>query len=346
MLNHQLPSVNKEAVEDVLIIQVSRIGDTLLSTPTIRAVSEYFPSAKITVLGHPKRVDILCNIPFVYRVGTISKYSAKFKGWLTRKSYDIAFVFGFDAPLIEYALRVAHKVVAFKQPSDRLNTRLFHAVTPPLAMSRHAVYMQYALVEPLQIPLHNPVLAYQVAPEEKLWASRFLQGKELGDSSFPLIGLQIASFPTKGYRDWPVENFFQLASKILDKFPKAHFLIFGGALEQDRTKTLSQQLGGRSTHLAGVLSLRQTAALMNMLDYYIGVDTGPTHIMGALHRPMMSMYHPSSPSEFLAPLNHPALTVIDHPSAGLVGPEASMAELTVDAVWSKLLPDLELLPAR
>jgi hypothetical protein len=46
---------------------------------------------------------------------------------------------------------------------------------------------------------------------------------------------------------------------------------------------------------------------MNQLDLYVGVDTGPTHIMGALHRPMVALYHGYSPSRLLAPLEHPSL---------------------------------------
>jgi heptosyltransferase-3 len=73
---------------------------------------------------------------------------------------------------------------------------------------------------------------------------------------------------------------------------------------------------------------------MNQLDLYIGVDTGPTHIMGALHRPMVALYHGYSPSTLLAPLEHPCLYVVDHPQAGPnCSPDESMAAIPVDAVW-------------
>ena len=56
---------------------------------------------------------------------------------------------------------------------------------------------------------------------------------------------------------------------------------------------------------------RRDAALINELDLYVGVDTGPTHIAGALRRPMVSMYHGYSPSHLLAPLEHPRLGRLD-----------------------------------
>lgn len=332
------------SVRTILAIQVSRIGDTLLSTPTLRAISTRFPQAHLTVLGHPNRCEVFEHIPFVHAVGPITKKTAPWRGWMPGKPYDLAFVFGYDEPLVRYALRVARGVVAMRQQDTALNARLLHAATEPAPKSRHAVYMQHALVEDLDLPIENERLAYTVTSAETEWARQALAAKQLA-GAFPLIGLQIASFPTKGYRDWPVENFKALADCIRSRYPLAHFLIFGGALERDRTLALAAQLGSAATHFAGTLSLRQTAALMNCLDYYIGVDTGPTHIMGALGRPMMAFYHPSSPAHMLQPLQHPALTAVDHPLAGLVGPEASMDGLTVESVWAQLEPALATLKA-
>lgn len=332
-------------VREILAIQVSRIGDTLLSTPTLRAIADFYPAARLTVLGHPRRVEILRHLAFIHHVGGISKNVAWLKGLLEIKRYDLAFVFGRDKALVRYAQRVAHRVVALRQGHPGIDAQLLFAAEEPGFQSRHAVLMQFAMIEQLGIPLGERRLAYCVAPEETEWAKTELQRRGL-DKEFPLIGLQIASFPTKGYRDWPVENFAELAARVVQAYPESHFLIFGGDLEKDRTLHLAKQLGSHATHLAGGLSLRQTAALMNTLDYYIGVDTGPTHIMGALQRPMMTFYHPYSPSPNLCPLDHPALTVIDHPLAGKVGPEASMSDVSVDSVWALLKPQLDKLDTR
>src|SRR5262249_4143365 len=146
------------------------------------------------------------------------------------------------------------------------------------------------------------------------WARETLQ-----HANRPLIGLQVASFPTKAYRDWPIEHFEALCERILEQWPEAHFLIFGGTLEKDRTDALAKRLGRHATLFAGTLTLRQSASLMNLVDLYIGVDTGPTHIMGALHRPMIALYHCYSPSRVLGPLDHPCCYIIDHPRIGQEG---------------------------
>lgn len=323
-------------VHSILAISVSRIGDTILATPTLRAIAAAWPAARLEFLGHPKRAEIIRNLPFVRRVATISKHSAPLRGWLSGRRYDLAFVFGHDRPLIEYALRVAHRVIAFRQADESLNRRLYRVARPPAFLTVHAVQAQLSIVAPLGIAHAGHHLSYQVTEDERRWAGEELRRVGIADAR-PLIGLQVASFPTKAYRDWPIESFIEICHRARERHPQAHFLIFGGKLEGERTLRLHAELRGCSSHYAGRLSLRQTAALMDRIDLYVGVDTGPTHIMGALHRPMVALYHPYSPSWLLAPLEHPCLYVVDHPQAGAgCSPDTPMAGISVDQVWSRV----------
>lgn len=319
----------------ILVINVSRIGDTLLATPAIRAIAAAHPEADITCLGHPKRVEVLAHLPFIRRIGAITKSRAPWMGRLGGRRYDWAFVYGFDRPLVEYALRVARKVVAFRQGDPELDGRLYRAVTPPPPHSLHAVEAQLALPAAMGIAPAGLRLAYAVSEEEKAWARRALQS--LPHPNRPLIGLQVSSFPTKAYRDWPLDHFVALCERILERLPGTHFLIFGGTAEQDRTEALHRRFPHCSTLFAGRLTLRQTAALMNELDLYVGVDTGPTHIMGSLGRPMVALYHSCCPSRIFGQLDHPCFYPVDHPNGNPdAHPEPSMVEISVDTVWASV----------
>ena len=130
---------------DILYINVSRIGDTLLVTPAVRAVAARWPRARIHLLAHPKREEVVRYLPFVYRTGGIEKQRARFIGRLPGKSYDLAFVCNFDTALIQYALRVARRVVAFRQRDEALNRRLYRVVEHPALQTMHAVDIQLLL---------------------------------------------------------------------------------------------------------------------------------------------------------------------------------------------------------
>lgn len=328
-------------VREILVIVVSRIGDTLLTTPAIRALARAYPAARLTCLAHPKRMEVLRHLPFVHAVAGITKHRARLKGWLPGRRYDLAVVYGFDRPLLAYALRVAARVVAFRQADPAINARLYRAVPVPGFQSMHSVHLNLVLVQAIGVPPAGYSLAYRVTPEEAQWARAEL-ARRLPPTASPRIGLQIASFPTKGYRDWPVENFVSLCERIGAAQPHAHFLILGGVRERERTELLYARFRDRATLFAGKLSLRQTAAIMSQLDLYIGVDTGPTHLAGTMDFPMVVLYHCYSPSRLLAPIGHPRFWAVDHPRAGGdCGPQTPMAEIGVDAVWHSVRSALD-----
>ncbi|HQR04145.1 MAG: glycosyltransferase family 9 protein [Proteobacteria bacterium] len=336
--DHALPQGCAAAVaaaRSILFITVSRIGDTLFATPAIRAVAAACPAARITVLGHPKRAEVFRNLPFIAGVGAITKKTAPWRGRLGGKRHDLAFVYNFDAPLVAYALRVAGKVVAFRQRDEALNRRLFACVEPPAFQSEHAVPQLLRLPAALGIAADGMRLAYRADAAEMAAARARLVAAGCAQA-MPLIGLQVASFPTKAYRDWPVEHFAALCERIVARWPAAHFLIFGGAEEKRRTGWLKSTLGNRATLCAGKLSLRETAAMMGLTDCYVGIDTGPTHLMSTWDIPMVAMYHCLSAAAHTGPLDHPLAHVLDHPATGSprCGETSAMAEISVDAVFA------------
>lgn len=316
-----------------LVINVSRIGDTLLVTPALRAIRHAHPRARIDVLCHPKRAEILRHLPFIDSVGTISKRRAWWRGRFGRARYDYALVYGFDESLVAYGARAAQRAVAFRQRDERLTQRLYRAVDVPAFQSEHSVALLLRLPAALGIAPHGLRLAYHVADAERAWAATQLAATTPRDAG-PLIGLQVASFPTKGYRDWPVESFAALAERVSNDWPGAHFLIYGGTGEAERTQWLTQRLGARATCYAGRLTLRQTAALMSLTDLYVGVDTGPTHIMSAFDIPLVGLYHCYSPSRLIGALDHPYFYPVDHPRPYGCATDVPMAEITVDAVYA------------
>lgn len=323
----------------ILMINVARIGDTLLVTPALRALAKHWPEASITFLGHPKRVEVMRHLPFLAATGPISKHRAPWRGWLPGRKWDLALVYGFDRALVTYALRVAARVVAFRQGHPALDKRLAVCVEPPAFQSDHGVPMRLTLTRALGVPDAGLHLSYTVTEEEKA-AARALLSRFRLEAATPLVGLQVRAFPTKAWRDWPIGHFAALCQRIVERWPQAHFLLFGGGDDRPRTEELALRLPGRATSLAGMLSVRESAAVMNELGLFIGLDSGPTHIMGALKAPMIGLYHCLTPSRFMKPLERPGCHVVDHPRMKDCTADTPMGDVPVDAVWTKVVQAL------
>lgn len=295
-------------------VVTGRIGDTLLVTPALRALRNH--AASLTVLAHPQRTAILQNLPFVDRLQAISKRSAWYRGRLGGHGYAAAFCWGRDRPLLEYCLRVARVAVAFDHPefAPIESSRLIRVSVPP-DRSLHAVHERNLLIGACGIECTDPGLAWKVSPAEAEFADRWLSARVAGHG--PLVGLQPMSFHTKAHRDWPMAHFIEVACGLVSARPGTHVVLLGDGAVAQQAAAFRQALGDRLIMAAGALELRHSAALMQRLDLYVGVDTGPTHIAGALRVPMVALYHPEYPARNLCPLDHVACTVLEGGANGM-----------------------------
>ena len=314
----------------ILIIIVSRIGDTLLTTPAIKSIASHYKDAEITVLGHPKRYKVLQHLPFIHYTGSISKNSAIWRGRLG-KTYDLAFVYGYDESLVLYALRVSKKTIAFKQDNSRINNRLYKTVEFPTSQGMHFVDIFMSLPKAINISTVTKRLSLSLTEKDRLFAENTLIENNLNNKI--LVGIQAIGFPTKSYRDWPIEYFSELCTKMIDKNLNIHFLIYGGCDEKEKKKIdwLFDSLMGHATSLIG-MPLRETAAVMSRTNLYIGVNTGPTHIMSTFDIPMIVLNHCLLKDSIYGALGHPHYFPIDHLDDERCSENSSMGDISVKVV--------------
>ncbi len=320
----------------LLVLVSSRIGDTLLVTPSIRALRKSFPEACLEVRAHPRRLDLLRQNPNIDRLGAITPRRARFMGWLSQSRVDTALVYNPDPELNSYAQRVANRVVSFgTSGGGRASADRFIRVPRPSAPI-HAVRERLMLPEAIGATASGFALDYVVDPVEQSLARQWVS-RHGGHQRGPLIGVQLQSFPTKAHRDWPAGNFVMLLEKIRARFIGSRFVLIGDESGRARAAEVARELGECCVVAAGGLTLRESAAVIAELDLYIGVDTGPTHIAGALGVPMVALYHCFYPGRNLAPIGHSRCRVIEHPAtyAGC-SDLSSMEEISVDAVWTQV----------
>ncbi|MBI6528340.1 glycosyltransferase family 9 protein [Proteus vulgaris] len=316
---------------NILVIAIARFGDTLLITPVIHALKQRWPNAHIHVFAHKRSACILEHNPDIDCIRHFSKKRAIWAGRLPHKPYDLALVYGNDSELVSYARRQSHHTVTFSDKSQQQTdvTWVERPKSPMVAQKERAL-----LINALGIYPSCWQLRYFISDEETSFAQQFLKDNSLINKN--IIGFQLQSFPAKAYRDWPVENFLQLAKQIISHDASTYFLLLGSKESEQLSIDLAKKIGEeRCLALAGRVSMRQNAAIMANLSLYVGVDTGPTHLAGALDIPMVALYHSYHPGCYLAPLQHSCCQVIQHPtSLENARREDNMAEISVEEVWN------------
>ncbi|WP_187653919.1 glycosyltransferase family 9 protein [Xenorhabdus sp. PB62.4] len=324
--------------QNILIINIARFGDTLLMTPVIRALKAKWPKANIDIFAHKKTKEILENIPELNELKAFSKGKAKWSGWFFRRNYDLALVYGNDNALLQYAKRKAKLTVYFSPISEAKSDE--YTVAKPQELMP-AQQERALLINALGVEVTDWRLQYCMSLSEEEYARDFLRRQGLEQQL--KIGFQLQSFPAKAYRDWPVEHFYELAQRIYRDYPHAHILLLGSKDGEESAQILAEKLGtSRCSSLAGKTTMRQNAAIMSRLNLYVGVDTGTTHLAGALGIPMVALYHSFHPGRFLAPQQHSKLAVIEHPvDYNQATRKDTMSAISVDQVWHSVQKLLE-----
>lgn len=340
----------------ILCMYVARFGDTLLMSVVLKALAQQYPQAQIDFLGHAKRIQVLENLPFIRHLGAISKKSAQFKGWcaqiMGRKSYDIAFVWGHDAELVDYAKRVSKHVVISSQCNQKRQNAVdavidYPADTLKIREEDDQPLTQWLLDIPeksLGFRASDHTSEYIVTPAERALAKELLHNATATVDKLPtLIGLVVESHPSAPHRDWPLEKFTELTTRLHQRYPEAWFVVISGGLAANKLKQLKMSAGNQLVDFGGRLSMRESVAVMAEINLYIGVDTGPTLFAAALGIPSVMMFHCMRAARLVInPIKPENVTVIDHPLARqYCSLDTPMAQVEVNTVYDAARKYLE-----
>jgi heptosyltransferase III len=326
----------------ILIVHTSgRIGDTLLATPAIAAIRSHYPNSSITVLANKNTLPCLQNNPAIDMLKPFHRKTSALSAFLKPNHYEMAFVFCGIADdktsQLSYARRAAKKVCAFA--TDAIADRTVDVSVPGYIAGEHVVDHYLRLPATLGIEATSRRIVYQPTRPETDKAARVLG--ELVPAAGLLIGLKLTSLRSKPYRDWPMQNFISLCALISRTFPDTQYLLFGSTEDEQAMAAFVENFPSRA-HSVASNDIRQTAAIMSKIDFYIGVDTGPTHLMSSFDIPLVVLYHCLSPSTYVGPLEHPCATLIDHAtSASGCNERTPLAEISVETVFNGFLRSVD-----
>jgi lipopolysaccharide heptosyltransferase III len=280
---------------NVLLIQLKRIGDLILTAPAIAAVRKTFPSAEITlVVAHGSR-ELLPAIPGVDRTfvarGQISDAGSWFS--IGRKKFDYCLDFSrtdrsaFLTFLSGARSRITYDTVR-REPVRQLSYNQF---IPSQVRTAHTVDYHLALLAPLGVHAASPDihLVLPAAAQEK--AEAIIAREQLGEN-FVLIHPGSA----RAEKFWKARRWAEVANT----FPASNGMRFAltggpGAMEQMHIAQIKSFLRQPIVDLSGQVDLLVFAALIQRARLLVTIDSAPMHLAGALRVPQVVLFGPTNP---------------------------------------------------
>src|SRR3954470_10562140 len=147
---------------NILLIQLKRIGDLVLTTPAIAAVREKFPRANVSLIVSADTRELLPAVRGVDRTFIARKKISDAANWFTvaRRKYDYCFDFTRnDRSAFLTLLSAAKKRVTADHPRLRAKLRsLSYNVLVDCAIGdMHTVDYHLCLLQPLGVRGASPV---------------------------------------------------------------------------------------------------------------------------------------------------------------------------------------------
>lgn len=282
-------------VRRIAVLVLSPIGDTLFATPALRALRQTFRRATIVAVVWTSNRAILSGNPNV-DVVLACESTVDLMRLLRSPQWD-----DFDLAVALSNVGSWFSLLWPRVPKVGFNGRWLHrfyAYSVADYRDIHAVDYCLNVVRAVGADTQDHRLEFPLGAGDRRFAREFLAGMGVrrGEGGPPLVALHPGGrfYPAKR---WPVERFASLATRLQEQWG-ARVLVIGGKDDAPLAQAIAEQARGQVLVTAGRLGLRQSAALLEQADVFIGNDSGPLHLANAVGTPVVGLFGPTDPANF------------------------------------------------
>ena len=277
----------------VLIVRLDHMGDVLSATGIPQGLKGRYPTARVVFLTSSIGKSLLENNPYVdeiivydapwfRRSGALRENNSFWKivEELKRRHFDLGLSLRGDARenLLLFLARVRFRVgYGITGLGFLLHRVLTYRQDDP--ETQHSLDVLNALGIRLDVLL--PALYF--SEDENLRIKRLLI-ESVGKT---VVGVQFDAGSKA--KTWPESNRASFLEDVFRRFPEAQFLFVG--TDPVMASWLDKRLLGTSAvNLVGKTALRELLIRLKSCNFFIGPDSGPSHLAAALGVPTLFIY--------------------------------------------------------
>ncbi|CAN5540706.1 putative lipopolysaccharide heptosyltransferase III [soil metagenome] len=279
----------------ILLLQLKRIGDLILTTPAIAAVREKFPQAHLTLVVSAGAAELLPAIEGIDRSFVARGRITDAAQWFTlaRQRYDICLDFTrTDRSAILTALSGARRRLTADHPKQREKIRClsYNELVPTPITTNHTVDYHLGLLEPLSIRGASQKLRLHLPAAAREKAARVL--RDCGISGDFLL---LHPGSARQEKFWVTERWVELISWAAARGLPC--VLTGGKspLEQNHIRQIRAQAQEPFTDLSGRIDLLTLGAVIARAQLLVTVDSAPVHFAVAAATPQVALFGPTNP---------------------------------------------------
>lgn len=296
-------SVSSSMPKRILLTQLRRIGDVLMTTPAVRQVREAFPDAHLTFLTEAPSDEIYRHSPRVDEVlvgdrhgGLAARLCLMAK--LRRQRFDVVVDFFSNPGSAQLAWITGAPVrIGFSFRGRRW--AYTHRIPPPEGLT-YAAADKLLLLEPLGLtPKQGEGLRTELflTEQPRAFARATLAGLGVGPEDLLIALCPVSRQP---YKVWPARHFAHLADILIERY-QARILMISGPGEEHFVDAVRAAMMQSALPSTPPTTLLETAALLERCHLFVGNDGGPRHFAIAVGTPTVAVFGRPFPEHWTPP---------------------------------------------
>jgi heptosyltransferase II len=302
---HRRAGTDLSGLKRIAIIKTVAIGDVLQSLPTVKAIRDLLPDARIEYITTPRVREVVEGIPFVDEIvyyDVFGKHSGigglwRFARELRARRYDawieLEHYYRFTTALGWYT--GAPVRVGFAIPGQV--RRFLFTIGAPYPTDAHELDAFLSIARTLGAVIEHPApVPVPVSAEDERITREWVEASRAklppAQREAGLAVLHTTTSPVSIGRRWQAERWVEVADRIAQRYGLT--AVWTGAPEElPDLSALAARTAQPSLVSAGALTLRQFSVLAGMAELVVSVDTGPLHVAAATGTPTVAMFGPS-----------------------------------------------------
>jgi predicted lipopolysaccharide heptosyltransferase III len=291
----------------ILLLQLKRIGDLILTTPAIAALQERFPEAHVTMVVSSKCGDLLPAIPNVDRILMAQRNLRDVALFLavtgSRFDYCVDFTRNDRSAFLAFLSGARKRIVSYRvRDQSKSRARLYTDFVNVRMRDLHTIDYNLALLDPLDIRGASCPLHLQLPQSAYEKAEAFRRNWKV---SKPYIVLHPGS--AREEKLWEAARW----ARVIERFGRDDdfdLVLTGGASnhEQAHIAAIKKETQQQIIDLSGKTDLLTLAALIGEARLLVTVDSAPMHLAAATRTPQVILFGPTNPFHW-RPRESPAL---------------------------------------
>jgi predicted lipopolysaccharide heptosyltransferase III len=281
---------------NILLIQLKRIGDLILTTPAIAALREKFPEATLSLVVSPAVEGLLPAISGVDKVFVVRGKADDAFDWIALAWGKFDYCLDFtrnDRSSFLTLLSRARKRITSDHPNLRtkIRARSYNEFVESPVRFLHTVDYHLALLQPLGIHDASRAIRLDLPDSTVEKAEQLLAAAQAGDE-FMILHPGSA----RAEKFWEADRWAKLIEYCVQE-RQMKCVLTGGRSPMERTQIATIKSSTRSDviDLSGKTDLLTLAALVRKARLLITVDSAPMHFAAAWETPQVVLFGPTNP---------------------------------------------------